>query len=78
MSDFRTDPAVSAPQKVKVSEILLLSGAVMSLLLSCILWSLYKQVWMDEIFTWKEVSDPSLWHLYYAIQHGADGGQPLF
>jgi hypothetical protein len=33
---------------------------------------------MDEIFTWKEVSDRSLWHLYYAIQHGADGGQPLF
>jgi hypothetical protein len=33
---------------------------------------------MDEIFTWKEVSDRSLWHLYWAIQHGADGGQPLF
>jgi hypothetical protein len=33
---------------------------------------------MDEIFTWKEVSDHSLLHLYYAIQHGADGGQPLF
>ena len=33
---------------------------------------------MDEIFTWKEVSDRSLWHLYYAIQHGADGGQPVF
>jgi hypothetical protein len=33
---------------------------------------------MDEIFTWKEVSDRSLWHLYSAIQHGADGGQPLF
>ena len=33
---------------------------------------------MDEIFTWKEVSDPSLWHLYYAIQHGADGGMPVF
>ncbi len=28
--------------------------------------------------TWKEVSDRSLWHLYSAIQHGADGGQPLF
>jgi hypothetical protein len=27
---------------------------------------------MEEIFTWKEVSDPSLRHLYYAIQHGAD------
>ncbi|MGC2404430.1 MAG: hypothetical protein WA510_31860 [Acidobacteriaceae bacterium] len=33
---------------------------------------------MDEIFTWKEVTDPSLWHLFSAIQHGADGGQPLF
>ena len=33
---------------------------------------------MDEILTWKEVSDPSLLHLYYAIQHGADGGMPLF
>ena len=33
---------------------------------------------MDELFTWKEVSDPSLWHLYYAIQHGADGGMPVF
>jgi hypothetical protein len=33
---------------------------------------------MDEILTWNEVSDHSLWHLYAAIQHGADGGQPLF
>jgi uncharacterized membrane protein len=33
---------------------------------------------MDEIFTWKEASDRSLWHLYWAIQHGADGGQPIF
>jgi hypothetical protein len=33
---------------------------------------------MDEVFTWNEVSDRSLWHLYSAIQHGADGGQPLF
>ena len=33
---------------------------------------------MDEVFTWKEVTDRSLWHLYFAIQHGADGGQPLF
>ena len=59
-------------------EILLLACSVVSLLLSCILWSSHKQVWMDEIFTWKEVSDRSLWHLYWAIQHGADGGQPLF
>jgi uncharacterized membrane protein len=57
---------------------LLLCGSLLSLIASCILWSPHKQAWMDEIFTWKEVSDPSLWHLYYAIQHGADGGQPLF
>jgi hypothetical protein len=60
------------------SEILLLCCSLLSLLASCILWSPHKQAWMDEIFTWKEVSDPSLWHLYYAIQHGADGGMPLF
>src|ERR1700733_13800236 len=78
MSKFHIDPDSRTQQKTTVGEILLLSGAVISLLLSCILWSLYKQVWMDEIFTWKEVSDPSLWHLYYAIQHGADGGMPVF
>ena len=59
-------------------EVLLLCCSVISLITSCILWSAHKQAWMDEIFTWKEVSDRSLWHLYYAIQHGADGGQPLF
>jgi hypothetical protein len=78
MSELHADPDSHTPQKTTAAEILLLSGALISLLLSCILWSQYKQVWMDEIFTWKEVSDPSLWHLYYAIQHGADGGQPLF
>jgi hypothetical protein len=60
------------------SEGLLLCGSLLSLIASCLLWSPHKQAWMDEIFTWKEVSDPSLWHLYYAVQHGADGGQPLF
>ncbi len=75
---FNTKLKETAPQKAAVGEIVLLCCAVSSLLLSCILWSPYKQVWMDEIFTWKEVSDPSLWHLYSAIQHGADGGQSLF
>jgi hypothetical protein len=65
-------------QKIERGEIFLLCCSVISLLASCILWSPHKQIWMDEIFTWKEVSDRSLWHLYYAIQHGADGGQPLF
>jgi hypothetical protein len=65
-------------QKMAAGEVLLLCCSVVSLITSCILWSSRKQAWMDEIFTWKEVSDRSLWHLYSAIQHGADGGQPLF
>jgi hypothetical protein len=64
--------------KMAAGEVLLLCCSVISLLTSCILWSAHKQAWMDEIFTWKEVSDRSLWHLYSAVQHGADGGQPLF
>jgi hypothetical protein len=71
--------AVTRPQqKMPAREVLLLCCSLLSLMASCILWSPHKQAWMDEIFTWKEVSDPSLWHLYYAIQHGADGGMPVF
>lgn len=79
-------PASEAPknlgrppgQRVAFRELLLLYGSVISLITSCVLWSAHKQAWMDEIFTWKEVSDRSLWHLFHAVQHGADGGQPLF
>jgi hypothetical protein len=69
-----------APQAMAASrtERLLLASSVISLLASCFVWSARKQAWMDEVFTWKEASDPSLRHLYSAIQHGADGGQPLF
>ncbi len=67
-----------AGQKMSAGEVLLLGSSFLSLVVSCILWSPHKQAWMDEIFTWKEVSDPSLRHLYYAIQHGADGGMPVF
>ncbi len=77
-SDAGSDLENSPGQKMGAGEAVLLCCSVLSLLASCILWSSHKQAWMDEIFTWKEVSDPSLWHLYYAIQHGADGGQPLF
>jgi hypothetical protein len=71
--------AVTRPQqKMPAREVLLLCCSLLSLVASCILWSPHKQAWMDEIFTWKEVSDPSLWHLYYAIQRGADGGMPVF
>ena len=76
MSLLRMDE--SARQKMSAGEVLLLGSSLLSLIVSCILWSPHKQAWMDELFTWKEVSDPSLWHLYHAIQHGADGGMPLF
>jgi hypothetical protein len=65
-------------RQMSAGEILLLCCSMVSLVVSCILWSPHKQAWMDEIFTWKEANDPSLWHLYYAIQHGADGGMPMF
>ena len=65
-------------QKMSRGEVLLLCCSVASLIISCFIWSARKQAWMDEIFTWKEASDRSLLHLYWAIQHGADGGQPLF
>jgi len=68
----------SERQKMSGGEVLLLCFSVASLIVSCFIWSSRKQAWMDEIFTWKEASDRSLWHLYWAIQHGADGGQPLF
>lgn len=72
-------PLDSPPeQEMPAGEVALVCCSLLCLLASCILWSPHKQAWMDEIFTWKEVSDPSLWHLYYAVQHGADGGQPLF
>ena len=76
-SQIREAPRQST-ERMAAGEVLLLCGSVLSLLVSCILWSQHKQIWMDEVFTWKEVSDPSLWHLFWAIRHGADGGQPLF
>ena len=77
-AEYRSNPGSPPGQKIAAGEVLLLCCSVVSLITCCILWSSRKQAWMDEIFTWKEVSDRSLWHLYSAIQHGADGGQPLF
>jgi hypothetical protein len=76
--EIQVNSAGRSERKKPAAEILLLACSVVSLVASCVLWSSHKQAWMDEIFTWKEVSDPSLWHLYYAIQHGADGGMPVF
>jgi hypothetical protein len=77
---LRGRPPMDRPstQKVPLAEPLLVSCAVLSLVIACVVCSLHKQAWADEVFTWKDLSDPSLWHLYYAVQHGADGGMPLF
>ena len=73
-SDLDSPPG----QQISKGEAILLCCSLLSLVVSCILWSSRKQEWVDEIYTWTEVNDRSLWHLYYAIQHGADGGMPLF
>ena len=77
---LRGRPPMDRPstQKLPLAETLLVSCAVLSLVIACVVCSLHKQAWTDEVFTWRELSDPSLWHLYYAVQHGADGGMPLF
>ena len=49
-----------------------------SLLASCILWSLRKQMWGDEVFTATELRDPSLRHLLHAVPHLGGAGMPLF
>ena len=77
---LRGTPPMDRPstRKVSLAEILLVCSALLSLVIACVICSFHKQVWTDEVFTWRELSDPSLWHLYYAVQHGADGGMPLF
>jgi hypothetical protein len=77
---LRGRPPMDRPstQKDSLAEIVLVSSAVLSLVIACVVCSLHKQAWTDEVFTWRELRDPSLWHLYYAVQHGADGGMPLF
>ena len=77
---LRGTPPMDRPstRKVSLGEILLVCSALLSLVIACVICSFHKQAWTDEVFTWRELSDPSLWHLYYAVQHGADGGMPLF
>lgn len=51
---------------------------VVSLVGSCILWSLRKQMWGDEVFTVTELRDPSLLHLLRAVPRLGGAGMPLF
>ena len=51
---------------------------VLSLLASCVLWSLKKQQWADEVFTRVELGDPSFAHLLRSVPHLGGAGMPLF
>jgi Dolichyl-phosphate-mannose-protein mannosyltransferase len=51
---------------------------VLSLIASCIVYSLRKQEWADEVFTRIEVSDRSLFHLMHALTRLGGAGMPLF
>lgn len=51
---------------------------VVSLLVSCVVWSIKKQLWADEIFTRTEIGDPSFRHLLQAVPQLGGGGMPLF
>lgn len=51
---------------------------VLSLIVSCILYSLHKQEWADEVFSRTELSDRSLPHLMHALMHLGGAGMPLF
>ena len=51
---------------------------VLSLIASCILYSLHKQEWADEVFSRIELSDRSLPHLMHALMHLGGAGMPLF
>jgi Dolichyl-phosphate-mannose-protein mannosyltransferase len=51
---------------------------VLSLVASCIVYSLKKQEWADEVFTRIEVSDRSLFHLMHALTRLGGAGMPLF
>lgn len=51
---------------------------VLSLIASCILYSLHKQEWADEVFSRIELSDRSLPHLMRALVHLGGAGMPLF
>ncbi len=51
---------------------------VASLVVSCVLWSLKRQMWGDEVFSWTELGDSSLGHLLHAVVRLGGAGMPLY
>lgn len=68
----------AAENRLRLFEWVLPVLGVCSLFAACIVWSLRKQMWADEVFTRTEVGDPSLMHLLRALPRLGGGGMPLF
>jgi len=51
---------------------------VLVLLVSCLLGSAQKDIWLDEGFTLQLLTDRSLPHMMHALANAADGGMPLY
>ena len=52
--------------------------AVVCLVASCLLVSPKKELWVDEGYSLRVLTDKSLYHAMYAITRGVDGGMPLY
>jgi hypothetical protein len=52
--------------------------AVASLVAACLLASPKKELWVDEGYSLRVLTDKSLYHAMYAVTHGVDGGMPLY
>lgn len=51
---------------------------VVSLVASCVMWSLKRPMWGDEVFSWVELGDRSLGHLLHAVVRLGGAGMPLY
>lgn len=70
--------ATSAPAAGVLDRRVFPTLAILSLIASCIIYSLKKQEWADEVFSRIELSDPSLRHLMHALTRLGGAGMPLF
>ena len=57
---------------------LLLLLTILSLLISCVLISPKKELWVDEGYALQVITDRSTPHLLRALANGVDGGMPLY
>ncbi len=57
---------------------LFLCAGWLALLASCVIHSLHSPMWVDELYSYNLIRDPSLAHMLAALGDQADGAMPLF